>query len=579
MHQHQIGAITNTGVLDIGLKCPHSCQFCYYSFYDKSCDQFAGIRSAPFRSLSECKEALKYLASEGLTHVDITGGEPVFHPNIVEIVKYAELQCNLRVRIITLGQLLSSIDRNTGLSKLDLLIKHSRITDFLFSLHAIEDKLFHNITKGSFTKLEKVLAYLDSIDFDYCTNTVVYAQNAEHIPQVANYIVGNQRRVRIANFIVMNAYLSWSNGRALRIKSRLSEIAKPLMEAIKILENNGIGVNVRYLPYCIIKGFEKNIVSDVGILFDPYEWRNGLRDPFEMVSDDCVYAKEIRKKQRKLNNKVIRGVCKSCSLNEICDGIDKDYLNEYGEKELHPYGGKKINDIVAFRKNNPRVFYMKYKDDSICNVKVARDVQPNNKIHNCVVFAKKISFAISRLCFFIYYLSEFKQETNDDEKVMWHEERGKNRFYKKILKLLPGAVITFHVTTSQRCFFSAIAEINRSSCGMPKKLFGRTKALDNHIRIVIKDKQKTYTDSIIRIKDSKPIKIRIKLPRDKMDLSINLSYNNSANKDIDAISIKELHILKVLLSRHTVLTLIKYIINHSLAEIVFQVKKKREKTL
>jgi hypothetical protein len=48
---HEIGKLSKAGVLDIGLKCFHSCEFCYYSYLDGSDDQFRGMQEAPFRSL------------------------------------------------------------------------------------------------------------------------------------------------------------------------------------------------------------------------------------------------------------------------------------------------------------------------------------------------------------------------------------------------------------------------------------------------------------------------------------------------------------------------------------------------
>ena len=51
MYQHPIGELSRGAVLDVGLKCTHSCRFCYYSYLDKSDDQFRGMRRAAFRSL------------------------------------------------------------------------------------------------------------------------------------------------------------------------------------------------------------------------------------------------------------------------------------------------------------------------------------------------------------------------------------------------------------------------------------------------------------------------------------------------------------------------------------------------
>ena len=67
---HPVGELSPTGVLDVGLRCPHSCKFCYYSHFDGHEDQFHALRTLPFRELRECTELLDDFATWGLTHSD-----------------------------------------------------------------------------------------------------------------------------------------------------------------------------------------------------------------------------------------------------------------------------------------------------------------------------------------------------------------------------------------------------------------------------------------------------------------------------------------------------------------------------
>ena len=80
IYRHRPGDLSPRGVLDVGLRCPHSCRFCYYSFWDKSADQFRALRQAVFRSGADCRAILDGLAGQGLGYYDLTGGEPPHPP-------------------------------------------------------------------------------------------------------------------------------------------------------------------------------------------------------------------------------------------------------------------------------------------------------------------------------------------------------------------------------------------------------------------------------------------------------------------------------------------------------------------
>jgi MoaA/NifB/PqqE/SkfB family radical SAM enzyme len=53
---------------------------------------------------------LDFFEAQGLERLDTTGEEPLSHPDTVEIIRYAEIEKNLRVRLITLAQLFDRKD-------------------------------------------------------------------------------------------------------------------------------------------------------------------------------------------------------------------------------------------------------------------------------------------------------------------------------------------------------------------------------------------------------------------------------------------------------------------------------------
>ena len=271
-YHHKPGTLSRWGVVDVGLKCVHSCQFCYYVGLPGSTDEnpFAGMRRASFLPRDHVLALVDSLADNGFVGFDVTGGEPTIHPNIVDIVQRARTR-GLACRIITLGQLLLSHIR--GWPRLLDTLVDGGLTDLLLSVHAVDEARAADLTGGSWQKTEAVMTALDDAGFDYCTNTTVFEQNFRQLPEIAREIA--RHRVYASNLIVMNAYYAWSRpgGGAAAVQGHYGEVRPYVIEARDILEvARDIAVNIRYAPLCTMRGAERNLVGIVGVRHDPHEW-------------------------------------------------------------------------------------------------------------------------------------------------------------------------------------------------------------------------------------------------------------------------------------------------------------------
>ncbi len=85
--QHEPGRLSRWGVVDVGLKCVHSCSHCFYSFLNGEEDQFAGMRRAGWHSLENLLVLVDSLEEHDFLGFDITGGEPTAHAGLVDIVQ------------------------------------------------------------------------------------------------------------------------------------------------------------------------------------------------------------------------------------------------------------------------------------------------------------------------------------------------------------------------------------------------------------------------------------------------------------------------------------------------------------
>jgi pyrroloquinoline quinone biosynthesis protein E len=396
---HRPGELSRGAVLDVGLKCTHSCRFCYYSYMDDSNHQFSGIRKAKFRTLEQCKEILKRIKNNGFINFDYTGGEPTLHPQIVEITRYAHAELGLKGRIITLGQLLTRKKGGGCQTMLQDLLK-AGLTNLLFSIHAADPDLFARITGESLARQQAAMDYLDNIGFDYTGNTTVFSWNYKHLPSLARHLVGH--RIYLHNFIVMNAYYGWNrNGRAFGVQARYSDIYPYLKEAVDILESHGVGVNIRYAPLCILKGLEKNLVGVTGVRYDPYEWMNRgghtggspelCAAPVNIKPGETDSAFQFRPVNTRLENgmricgmrgtaKVFAEPCRACRAKEACDGIDPGYLDLHGLQEFSAYPASEKGPLLECRRSYLPAYVVKTEPLAPIKATVAELFKPPNGV-------------------------------------------------------------------------------------------------------------------------------------------------------------------------------------------------------
>lgn len=374
-NRHQPGTPSRSGVLDVGLKCPHRCLFCYYSNLDGE----ESLARRSFRPGSECREILVQMAAQGLTGCDITGGEPALHPELPEILAQAK-SLGLAARVITLGQ--SLLRDEGGQPYVERLIK-AGATSFLFSAHAVEEEPFRAFTGGSWARLAAVLDHLDAAGFQYCLNTVVFSGNQHMLEDIARESA--RRGVYAHNFILFNAYYEWkNNAKAFAVQSRYPEVRPGLVAAVRTLEAEGVAVNVRYAPLCAFPELTRNLAGIVGVHFDPHEWRNraGNHDkppaycaePLPLGPDGVREIHALRRVEHRLQNgmrsvaargddfKYFPEACASCSMIEACDGFGVDYLLSAapGERLAVPFAGPRESvPLIAARRDYAPAYLVK----------------------------------------------------------------------------------------------------------------------------------------------------------------------------------------------------------------------------
>jgi MoaA/NifB/PqqE/SkfB family radical SAM enzyme len=344
----------------LGYACNARCVFCYYQGHLKTNNNL---------TTGKAKKWLKFFHAQGMEAIDFTGGEPTIRTDIGELIAYARELGYGSISIITNG--IRTHDRKF----LGELVACG-LNDILFSLHGHNAAIHDGLTgiSGSFDKV--VASIVNAVDqkITVRTNTVVNRLNFQYVENIAGLLAA--LNVPTANFILFNpvvdARLVTSD-----VGVRYSETTPYLKNLLDHYENSFSRITIRYVPLCLMPGYERFIVNFPQIQYDAFEWDYYLRTYFRggyllrlgaLLLGACIYPSLARllaigkhNASRELvawglayKNHVKSKACGGCAYNFICDGIWRGYAANNGKDELRPVSRGIISDPCFFMKANNR---------------------------------------------------------------------------------------------------------------------------------------------------------------------------------------------------------------------------------
>ncbi len=307
---------TKRAVIDLNRVCNAKCRMCYYN-HD---------RSNWSKPLNEVEAELMAALSRGNNAVDFTGGEPTLHPNMPEIIRFAE-EGGLHTCIITNGLAFDNIKNQV----------EAGCREWLVSIHGYEQT--HDEIVGvqqAWQKINRTVEWLNQNDCFVRVNCTLTKLNQKDLPELAEFFIDTVD-ARMVNFINFNPHYQWGEKEQPSIVEALndvqimvSEVRPYLREALDILRERNVWTNVRYFPMCVLKGYESHICNNPQVMFDPYEWDYGASPK------TCEnYLSFGRLLQERINTG--EGLCAECGLLDVCGGLNKNYAKIHGFSELSPY--------------------------------------------------------------------------------------------------------------------------------------------------------------------------------------------------------------------------------------------------
>ena len=325
---------TKRAMIDVGRKCNMNCNFCYYK-------HLGDLRLESFTPSIDLECEINSAHKRGCNYIDFTGGEPTIYPEITRLIKHA-LSKDIKSCVIT-----NAICGDKTVQK----ILDSGVDDFLISLHGHSEEMHDKLTnkEGARRRQERFMNYLKgNFKNQFRFNAVIAKYNQNYLPELARYMV--KWNPKIVNFINMNPHGDWSKDRQgtreVIADLRVAEVG--LNEAINILEDHGIGVNVRYYPMCRInKYYRRTVCNDLHVMFDPYEW-----DYKEMPK---TYEQYKSWGVRTSKNIEYQGMpCCDCDIKHICGGINTALTLATSNKMIDKQSELEMKDcsFYHYRANN-----------------------------------------------------------------------------------------------------------------------------------------------------------------------------------------------------------------------------------
>lgn len=314
--------------LNTGFLCNYNCEFCYYK-----------DRLDQRDSLETIKDRIDDIYNYDIRQIDLSGGESSIEPNWFNILDYC-MEKDMYISTISHG---GHFHKKEFVQKS---IDHG-LKEIMFSLHGsnaeVHDKIVQR--KSAFTRIIQAIRNAKEAGLLVRINCTVYDLNHEYLK--TEYItLLKELEPHEVNFICLNYDTDNSDFRQIDY----SIITESIKYCIDNVKDTIKYINVRYVPYCYMIGYEKYVVNYYQHIYDIYDWNLAVYNHEINTSVKYTREEKLRHSYDAARDFRTKGYfkdegCEGCKFYYICDGIENQLTNN----KCMPQEGDKINDINYYR--------------------------------------------------------------------------------------------------------------------------------------------------------------------------------------------------------------------------------------
>lgn len=326
----------NRARLNTGPLCNYDCEFCYYRH-----------RLSERTSWETIKDRIDYIHRYGITEIDLSGGESSVDPNWFKILEY----CNERFSHV------SCLSHGGKFSDKEFLTqsKERGLKEILFSLHGSNADVHDSITnrKGSFERILQAIQNAKDLNMAVRVNCTVYQKNYKFLPTEYAELINKLNPLEV-NFITLNYWEDnpIKHDREYTARVDYRDVTTHIKRCIDKIQNIKY-INVRYTPYCFMKGYEKYVCNQYQHIYDIFDWNKGILDGdvdtnVEFTQDvKLIHAYKMAERDRVRFYEKDKD-CLTCKYFYVCDGVENELANH---TVVEPEPGERIVEVNYFRGN------------------------------------------------------------------------------------------------------------------------------------------------------------------------------------------------------------------------------------
>lgn len=291
-------------LLRLSLACNANCLFCNVP-----------PESYPLQEMSTQQakaEIDRLVAFDGELRLDITGGEPTLRRDLEEIIRYASEEGAKAVQVQSNGIVMAEKEyvkklKSAGLNQ-GFIALHSSIPE-------IHDYLVGK--KGAFKKCIRAIENLLENNIQVSLNPVITSKSYEYLPDFIEFIKKKFSQIQAISLSVIQP-----RGRAGINKyliPRYSIISPYIRKGLALAQERRLTV---YNPYC-------------GVPLCIGGWHYYLEQCVEYCQN--LLKPKIKLAEGSFNEDKVKGPgCRKCDLNNLCNGVWKEYAAIYSFSDLKP---------------------------------------------------------------------------------------------------------------------------------------------------------------------------------------------------------------------------------------------------
>jgi MoaA/NifB/PqqE/SkfB family radical SAM enzyme len=297
----------------IGLACNEGCLYCFAD-PELWADRPRGWGLDYANLIAEdWRREFREIRRAGYDALSITGGEPLLHPDLLKMVRYARLLGFQQVELQTNATLLTR-------SNTRRLVK-AGVCSALISLPSHIEKNYNAITatRDYHTPTLEGIRHMLDHGVRVTLAHVLCTANYTDVPEFVDFVCDNFPEVEWVSFLYVQP-----EGRATqnaRLYPDLDDLRPYWQTAMARCARRGLRFRTDVqtgLPLCMMNGYEERV--DMGMLLRPAAfWADDITS-FAYMQSHKRHGKQ----------------CESCYFSKVCYGFWNEYQDAYGDAALVP---------------------------------------------------------------------------------------------------------------------------------------------------------------------------------------------------------------------------------------------------